>query len=354
MAISRRRPVAARYLLTAIAGVAIGSCGSLPPGPTDVSGHPARPAPASATTAASPPTATSTSESAAASASVDGVPRILVRLLPTTTSGSTWWLTEPGHPDSWTPIVAPFADLELGPTSADGSILATTATQALTVRLDERELVTTSSASLPVGHRLIPACYAGDGRAVFADAETLGLVVLSEGVAEPFGAVAFTLGECAPLAGARTVVATDGGGLVAVGPDGASTPVVGALGRHLSAGGRWLFMIDPSTEVGQAIVRQATVSEDGSLGAVIGRVAGGPVGRVVDARSSPDGRWLAVVLGRGTATRPEAQTADLSGRQRWPDRGHRDLARGRCHGSWCWPTHEVSAIGATPTRQVRP
>ena len=42
-------------------------------------------------------------------------------------------------------------------------------------------------------------------------------------------------------------------------------------------------------------MREGTVSEDGSLGAVIGAVAGGPDGRIVDAQSSPDGSWLAVV-----------------------------------------------------------
>jgi hypothetical protein len=205
------------------------------------------------------------------------------------------------------PIVVPFADLELGPASADGSILATTTAQALTVRFDGRALITTSAMPLPVGHLLLPACYAGDGRAVFADAETLGLVTLPEGVVEPFGAVAFTVGECAALTDGRTVIAIDGGGLLAVSPDGAATQIAGALGRHLSAGGGRVLMIDPSTEFGQAVVREGTVSEDGSMGAVLGAVAGGSAGRVVGAWLSPDGHWLAVVLERETATEPEAR-----------------------------------------------
>lgn len=205
------------------------------------------------------------------------------------------------------PIVVPFADLELGPVSADGSILATTAAQAVSVRFDGRALITTSAMPLPVGRPFLPACYAGDGRAVFADAETLSLVTLPKGVVEPFGAVAFTIGECAALTDGRTVVAIDGGGLVAVSPDGAPTPIVGGLGRHLSAGGGRIFMIDPSTAFGEAIVREGTISEDGSMGAVLGVVAGGPAGRVVNARASPDGHWLAVVLERESASEPEAR-----------------------------------------------
>jgi hypothetical protein len=70
------------------------------------------------------------------------------------------------------PIVVPFADLELGPASADGSIPATTTAQALTVRFDGRadHDISDAAACWP---RPPPACYAGDGRAVFADAETL-------------------------------------------------------------------------------------------------------------------------------------------------------------------------------------
>ncbi len=54
-------------------------------------------------------------------------------------------------------------------------------------------------------------------------------------------------------------------------------------------------------------MREGTVSEDGSLGAVIGTVAGDPDGRIVDAQSSPDGQWLAVVVERETAAGPEAR-----------------------------------------------
>ncbi|MFI5293076.1 MAG: hypothetical protein ACHQ02_09435, partial [Candidatus Limnocylindrales bacterium] len=263
---------------------------------------------ARAAKAASPRTATHTSTSgAAAPATVNDVPRILIRLPPTATSPSAWLVTAPGDPSSRTPMVAPFVDLVLGPASADGSILATTAGQALTVRLDGSELVPVSAVPLPAGHALLPACYAGDGRALFAEAETLGLVALTDGVVEPFSAVAFTLGECAALADGRTLVAVDGGGLVAVGPAGVSAPIVGALGRHLSAAGRRLVMIDPATEFGEAIVREGTVGEDGSLGAVIGAVAGGPGGRVADARSSPDGHWLAVILERETPTGADAR-----------------------------------------------
>src|SRR4029077_8728677 len=125
----------------------------------------------------------------------------------------------------------------------DGSILGTTAALALTVRIDGAELTTTSSRPVAVGHVLLRACSAGDGRAVFADAETLSLVALRDGVVVPFGAIAFTLGECAALADGRTVVAIDGGRLVAIGPDEGSTPIVGALGRHLSAGDGRLAMI---------------------------------------------------------------------------------------------------------------
>jgi hypothetical protein len=304
---ARRMSVASRYLFVAVASVAIGACGRLPPGPTDASGHLVNPAPPSATVAASPAIATSASTSSATSATVDEVPRILVRVPSRATSERTWWVTEAGHPERRTPIVAPFEDLELAQASADGSILGTTAALALTVRIDGSELKTTSSMPVPVGRMLLPACYAGDGQAIFADAETLSLVALRDGVVMPFGAIAFTLGECAALADGRTVVAIDGGRLVAIGPDEGSTPIVGALGRHLSTGEGRLAMIDPSKEFGEAVVRDGTVSEDWSLGAVIGAVVGGPAGRVVDARSSPDGHWLAVILERETPTEPEAR-----------------------------------------------
>ena len=49
------------------------------------------------------------------------------------TSGSDLVGDRGRPPDRRTPIVVPFADLDLGPASADGSILATTAAQVLTV-----------------------------------------------------------------------------------------------------------------------------------------------------------------------------------------------------------------------------
>ena len=66
-------------------------------------------------------------------------------------------------------------------------------------------------------------------------------------------------------------------------------------------------MIDPSTEFGEPVVREGTVSEDGSMGVVLGAVAGGSAGRVVGAQLSPDGHWLAVVKEHGSATGPEAR-----------------------------------------------
>ncbi len=61
-------------------------------------------------------------------------------------------------------------------------------------------------------------------------------------------------------------------------------------------------MTDPSNELGEVVVRQATLTADGVLGAEVGRVQGRGTERVVNAQLSPDGGWLAVSLERdGTA-----------------------------------------------------
>jgi hypothetical protein len=279
---------ARRRLPLALAAVLVGACG-VPPGRTS---SPALP---TSTASRSPaPAAPGTSSAGLASPAFSGLARIVIRSV--SPSGVTWSVTERGVPEHRSPLRMPFAEAELGPASPDGMILATTGDQVLVLTISGSTLTSTVSAPMPQGQMLLPACFGGDGRPVFADAESLTLVELTDGRARPFSDVAFTLGECAPLADGRTLVAVDGGGLVADQAGGPSTQVVGVRGRHLSGGGGLVAMTDPTSELGEAIVRIGTVSKDGVLGAEIGRVAGGGAERVVNAQLSPDGRWLAVVL----------------------------------------------------------
>jgi len=276
----RRRSLA---FTCTLAGIVVGSCGGSLPGPTST---------------ARPPGPTPT-------ARWSGPPRLVIRS--TSPAGVIWSVTERGRPQRRSPLQVPYQDTELGPAAADGSILASTDGQLLVLTVDGSSLAVTAAAPAPPGQVLLPACFAGDGRPVFADAETLTLVELSPAGIVPFTDVAFTLGECAPLADGRTLVAVDGGGLVARRLGGPSTPIAGIAGRRLSGGGGLVAMTDPSSEPGEAVVREATVSEDGVLGAEIGRVAGRGTERVVNAQLSPDGGWLAVVLERETDAEPEAR-----------------------------------------------
>ena len=279
---------ARRCVQLVLAAILVGSCGGLP-GPTS------RQAP---TPSAGLPS------SAPASPAISGAPRIVVRSA--SPSGETWSVTEAGAPQRRTPLQVPFADAELGPASPAGLILATTGERILMLTLSGSTLAATTSAPMPPGPVLLPACFGGDGRPVFADADSLTLVDVTDTESRPFSDVDFTLGECAPLADGRTLVAVDGGGLVADQVGGPSTPIVGVRGRHLSGGGGLVAMTDPASELGAAIVRRATVSEDGVLGAELGSVVGRGSERVVDAQLSPDGRWLAVVLELKTEADPDA------------------------------------------------
>lgn len=173
--------------------------------------------------------------------------------------------------------------------------------------IDDTRLVATASLPMPPGESLLPACFAGDGRPIYADGETLTLEELAEAGTRPVTDVPFTLGECAPMADGGTLVALDGGALVAQGGDGSSTAIVGARGRHLSGGGGLIAMTDPSSESGEAIVRRGTVSAEGTLGEAIGRVAGQGSERVVNAQLSPDGGWLVVLLKRETEAEPDGR-----------------------------------------------
>jgi hypothetical protein len=234
--------------------------------------------------------------------SVAGSPRIVIRS--PSPSGATWSMTEPDQPERWSPLEVPFADLELGPAARDGLILATTAGEGLIVGIDGPRLTTTASVPVPPGQGLVPACFAGDGRPIYADSETLGLVELTAAGTRPATDVPFTLGECAPLADGRTLVAVDGGWLVAEMDGGPFTQIVGVRGRHLSGGGGRIAMTDPSSASGEAVVRRGTVSSDGTLGEAIGRIAGRGAERVVNAQLSPDGGWLVVLFERETEAEP--------------------------------------------------
>jgi hypothetical protein len=292
--------LARRCLPVIIAGVLVGSCANPPPGPTEPSTQTAEvPSPILATPSAAIATTPPATVDHAA-----GSPRIVLRSA-SPSGTATWSVTEAGQPQRRVPLEILSSDLELGPASEDGLILATTAVAGLMVGIDGTKLTRTASVPLPPGRRLVPACFTGDGRSVYADAETLALVLLTAADLRPFGDVPFTLGECAPLADGSTLVAIDGGGLVAVDTKGASTAIVGALGRHLSGGGGLVAMTDPASESGEAVVRRGTLSGDASLGAAIGRIAGRGAERVVNAQLSPDGGWLVVLVERETEAERE-------------------------------------------------
>jgi hypothetical protein len=296
MAITRR------CLPLIIAGLLVGSCGSPPPGPTQ---PPARSAEVPTPTLATPTATIATTPPPTPDAAA-GSPRIIIRSA-TPSGAAAWSVTEPGQPQRRWPLEAPFTDLELGPASEDGLILASTTDAGLIVSVGGASLTMTASVPVPPGRRLVPGCFAGDGRSVYADGETLTLVLLTAAGIRPFSDVPFTLGECAPMADGRTLVAIDGGGLVAVDESGTSTAIVGALGRHLSGGNGLIAMKDPSHDSGDAVVRRGTVSADGRLGAAIGRIAGQRAERVVNAQLSPDGGWLVVLVERETEAQPEGR-----------------------------------------------
>lgn len=274
---------ARRCLPLVLAAIVVGSCGGPPSEPT-------------ATATSSPlgaPGPTRPTPTPADSAII-GLPRIVMRS--PGSSGATWWVTEAGRPDLRSPLAMPFADADLGPASPEGRILLAAADRIVLASVVASTLVPAASVRVSAGLRLEPGCFGGDGRAILADAETLELVQLDGDAVRPLPDVGLTLGDCAPLADGRTLVAIEGGGLVAVRDGAPSVPIVGLLGRHLSGGGGRVALTDPSDERAQATVRQATVSEAGVLGAEIGRVPGHGGERIVDAQLSPDGGWLAVTV----------------------------------------------------------
>jgi hypothetical protein len=294
------RSVARAGLAIALAAIVVGSCGAPPPGPI-----------ATAVSRTSSPTAALiTSEPdrtvpPTAGAGTAGFPRMLIRSA--SPAGATWWVTERGQPDRWTPLQLPIRDGDPGPAAPDGRVLMAGGGRIIVGRIDGSALQPISSQPMPVGRALLPACFAGDGRVVLADAETLELIEPVDGGIEPYADVAQVRGACAPLDDGWTLVALDGGGLVAIRAGSLPVPVRDALGRHLSGGGGRIALTDPSTEQGAAVIRRATVSEDGRLGAEIGRVMGRGAERVIDAQLSPDGGWLAVTLEGAADTVPGAR-----------------------------------------------
>ena len=288
MPATRRLPTVVRHLIVMLVVVTVGACGASPPGPTA-----AGPSSPSATS-------TATLRAASSAGSIADTPAIILRS--PLASGFGWELIEAGAPRRRVPLRPLSPDAELGPATADGRILMAADGQVVVATVDGGSLTPAASWPMPAGSTLVPACFDGRGRPVLADTETLALSVRTASGFEPLLAPMSTLGECAVLADGRTLVSVEGGHLAAIGGQAAIVPVIGALGRHLSAGGGLVAMIDPSNELGQVVVRQATLTADGVLGAEVGRVQGRGTERVVNAQLSPDGSWLAVSLERdGTA-----------------------------------------------------
>ena len=292
-AATRHPPPAIRRLVVVVAIVAVGACGGPPPGPT----------------VASPPSpvATPTASGAATpgSDSVGDTPAIVLRV-PLAT-GFGWELLEAGAPERRVPLRPPSREAELGPATADGRILMTANGQVVVVAVDGDSLTPLGAWPMPAGTTLAPACFDDHGRPILADTETLALVMLTASGFEPLAAMTTALGECAVLADGRTLVSVEGGQLAAIDDDAAIAPIIGTLGRHLSAGGGLLAMTDPSSELGHVVVRHGTVTADGALGAEVGRVQGRGAERVVNAQLSPDGGWLAVSLERQGAAGVEGR-----------------------------------------------
>ena len=286
-----------RSLSLVLAGIVVGSCGSPPPGPTATSG------PTEGRRPATTPTWSFRSTPGSTDPAI-GLPRIVIH---SPSGGTAWSITEPGQPRRSTPLEVPPVDAELGLASSDGSVLATTAAWVGVAKIDGSVLWPTVSMPAPAGRAFVPACFSGDGRPLFADAETLTLVELTAAGLKPFADLPLTTGECAPLPDGRTLVAVDGGALFTVDTEGRSTPVVGTLGGHLTAGGGLVAMTDPSSEAGAAVVRRAPLADHDDFGPEIGRVMGREAERVTDAQLSPDGRWLAVILEGAMDARPEGR-----------------------------------------------
>ncbi|HEY8167146.1 MAG TPA: hypothetical protein VIF84_00390 [Candidatus Limnocylindrales bacterium] len=263
-------------LLLAGLGLSVVACTAIWPGPATAPARTQRPA------------------TPHSSIPAEGLPRLIVTL--PDDGGATWWLTAPGEPSRRTAIKVPDSRAWLGPVAVDGTIALVTPTSIVRTVLDGDALRPVTKTAVPEDRTIGGACMAGDGRLIAADAETYELLDLVPGEARPFTDVPFTIGECAPLADGRTLVAVDGGGLLTIGADGDATPIPGAHGRRLSGGGGRVAMTDPTATDGLAIVRQATITATGELGPELGRVVGDPGRRLTRVQLSADGQWLAVTL----------------------------------------------------------
>ena len=120
----------------------------------------------------------------------------------------------------------PAADLQ--PAGADGSILVMSADEVFLAEIGSDGLAPIER--IPADRAVLPACVAGDGRPVVADAETLELLVSGEVGLSPLTDVPFTTGDCAPLPdGHEGEVRALGAVEIVPFPSGLVAPVVAEL-----------------------------------------------------------------------------------------------------------------------------
>lgn len=268
-----RRPATLAALL-----IVAGACGAPPPAP---SGEPsASPSPAAAT------------------ARADLGPAMVVRT--DLDDGVGWFIAAPGKPDERRPLGVPEGDVQLGPATADGSILLTMGQRAVSARVIGDELVPERVVDLGPGPSavLVPGCLAPDGAMALADGETLRLtVVLPDGSTRPID-VAQSLGECAWLDEATLVISAEGDRLLAWQRGTGLVSDLGVQGRRPSSGGGLVSVIDRSGSHPIVVVRDAARAGagDGSLGPERFRLAAMPDELITNAQLSPDGGWLTVTL----------------------------------------------------------
>jgi hypothetical protein len=186
----------------------------------------------------------------------------------------------------------------IGPAGADGALVLTSASQLLFATLTGDDLRVTGTVELG-GLGLTagePACLGPDRRVAIADPETLTLTVVSADRAPVEVDVPDALGECAWLDDGRLLVVREGDRLSAVDPaTGNATIVTGGIGRHPSAAGGLLSLVDRSGPPRVIVRRGVLAGSDGlALGRAIFVVEAGAGELIARAGLSPDGGWLAV------------------------------------------------------------
>jgi hypothetical protein len=292
MRTSRRPPFLIAAATLAAAAVLAAACAGPSPTPP---GSIATPSPSPAATAVLPTPSASTA---------DAYPVLIVRAdLP---DGLHWYVTAPDDPGRRLPLTVPPDLVGLGPATSDGFLALASATRLLWATVSQDRPGDDGAATLTVVQAADlgalgigaadPACVGPGGAVAVADRETLALTVVTKAGAATGIRVPDALGECTWLDDGRLLADREGDRLVAVDTaTGVARPVSGGVGRHPSAGGGLLSLVDRSGAA-RVVVRGATLGGPAglALGPILFGIDAAGDELITRATLSPDGGWLAV------------------------------------------------------------